>query len=551
MGSNEANLEAVRAYHQGTKHGPHGFAPGPGFMDWANQPDPFRRYAGADLLPLPLQAGPADLDFAALDAAGSIAPSGLDAESLSLFLELSMGLTAWKAYQDTSWALRANPSSGNLHPTELTLVAPAIDGLAGQPGIYHYAPRDHGLERLQAPSTASLAALIGNGTSFLAILSSVHWRESWKYGERAFRYCQHDAGHALGAMRYAAALLGWRMRLLSAPSDGELAALIGLHRADLFAFGEAERPELCAIVDTGTAAEIGADAWARAAADIGAGDWLGTPNQLSRQHTRWREIEAVETSAAKPRTAGASPVQLAPANTSRSNFGVAATGIIRRRRSAVAMDGATGMRKGAFLGMLSRTLAKADQVPWDGFAHAPAISLALFVHRVVGLPAGLYLLARGADHAERLQGACDPEFAWRDPVGGDLPLYLLREGDMRGPARTVSCGQDIAADGAFALGMIADFAGTLEAEGPWAYRRLHWETGLIGQVLYLEAEAAGLSATGIGCFFDDEMHAALGLEGEANDGKWQSLYHFTVGGAVEDDRLATLGAYHHLEERRG
>ena len=124
MGSNEANLEAVRAYHHGTKHGPHGFAPGPGFMDWANQPDPFRRYAGADLLPLPLQAGPADLDFAALDAAGSIAPSGLDAESLSLFLELSMGLTAWKAYQDTSWALRANPSSGNLHPTELTLVAP-------------------------------------------------------------------------------------------------------------------------------------------------------------------------------------------------------------------------------------------------------------------------------------------------------------------------------------------------------------------------------------------------------------------------------------------
>ncbi|MFP6735999.1 MAG: SagB/ThcOx family dehydrogenase, partial [Rhodospirillales bacterium] len=185
MGSNEANLEAVRAYHQGTKHGPHGFAPGPGFMDWANQPDPFRRYAGADLLPLPLQAGPADLDFAALDAAGSIAPSGLDAESLSLFLELSMGLTAWKAYQDTSWALRANPSSGNLHPTELTLVAPAIEGVSEQPGIYHYAPRDHGLERLQAPSTASLAALIGNGTSFLAILSSVHWRESWKYGERA------------------------------------------------------------------------------------------------------------------------------------------------------------------------------------------------------------------------------------------------------------------------------------------------------------------------------------------------------------------------------
>jgi hypothetical protein len=62
---------------------------------------------------------------------------------------------------------------------------------------------------------------------------------------------------------------------------------------------------------------------------------------------------------------------------------------------------------------------------------------------------------------------------------------------------------------------------------------------MIGQALYLEAEAAGVRATGIGCFFDDEMHRLLGLEGKA----WQSLYHFTVGGAVEDRRLTTLPAY--------
>ena len=41
--------------------------------------------------------------------------------------------------------------------------------------------------------------------AFLIGLSSVHWREAWKYGERAFRYCQHDAGHAIGTVRIAAA----------------------------------------------------------------------------------------------------------------------------------------------------------------------------------------------------------------------------------------------------------------------------------------------------------------------------------------------------------
>ena len=66
------------------------------------------------------------------------------------------------------------------------------------------------------------------------------------------------------------------------------------------------------------------------------------------------------------------------------------------------------------------------------------------------------------------------------------------------------------------------------------------ETGLIGQVLYLEAEAAGVRATGIGCFFDDPVHRVLGWY---PDTQFQSLYHFTVGGAVDDHRLTTLPPY--------
>ncbi len=547
---NEENPKGVFAYHMRTKHGRRGFAPGPGFMDWANQPDPFRRYDGAEFLALPLVAGPADVDFSSLDRAGSVPPRGLDAENLSLFLELSLGLTAWKEYQGSRWALRANPSSGNLHPSECTLLAPPIEGVCEQPGIFHYAPLDHGLELLQAPGMRTLAPLIGDdGTSFLAILSSVHWRESWKYCERAYRYCQHDAGHALGSIRYAAALLGWRARLLAEPSDAELAALAGLDRTDLFAHGESEVPDFCIAVDAGAPADMEAGTWGRAAPDTAAGEWLGTPNRLSEQHVRWRAIDDVEASAAKPRTESANFTESTKAGAERSDFGIAATDIIRRRRSAVAMDGTTGMDKEAFLGVLARTLPRAGSVPWDGFPFAPALSLALFVHRVGGLPPGLYLFARGLDHAERLR-AVAPDFIWREPVGGDLPLYLLTEGDLRNAARAVSCGQDIAADGAFSLGMIADFSGIIEAEGPWAYRRLHWEAGLIGQVLYLEAEAAGRRATGIGCFFDDEMMEILGHDVGPEREAWRSLYHFTVGGAVDDDRLATLDAYHHLPEER-
>ena len=66
---------------------------------------------------------------------------------------------------------------------------------------------------------------------------------------------------------------------------------------------------------------------------------------------------------------------------------------------------------------------------------------------------------------------------------------------------------------------------------------------MLGQVLYLEAEAIDLQGTGIGCFFDDPFHEMMGIK----DSRFQSLYHFTVGGALNDGRLRTLMPYAHLK----
>ncbi len=90
--------------------------------------------------------------------------------------------------------------------------------------------------------------------------------------------------------------------------------------------------------------------------------------------------------------------------------------------------------------------------------------------------------------------------------------------------------------------MLAEFDTAL-AGGAWHYRELFWEAGVIGQVLYLEAEAAGLRGTGIGCYFDDAGHHLLGL----TDTRFRDLYHFTVGSPVEDTRLRTLAPYAHLD----
>jgi len=221
--------------------------------------------------------------------------------------------------------------------------------------------------------------------------------------------------------------------------------------------------------------------------------------------------------------------------------------IIHQRRSALAFDGKTGLSAPAFYLMLSRVLPLARRplmdrpVPWDAVTWNPAVHLALFVHRVEEVPPGLYLLPRDPSRLESLRQAMLDSFDWIKPCGcpEDLPLFRLQEGDARRVATQVSCGQEIAGDGAFSLGMIAEFEAGLRRHGPWFYRRLFWESGIIGQVLYLEAEAAGVRSTGIGCYFDDPVHQLLGFK----DSAFQSLYHFTVGGAVEDARLTTLPPY--------
>jgi hypothetical protein len=179
--------------------------------------------------------------------------------------------------------------------------------------------------------------------------------------------------------------------------------------------------------------------------------------------------------------------------------------------------------------------------PFDALCWEPRLHLVLFVYRVTGLEPGIYLLARADDAVAALQRALHADFAWIRPAGvpDDLPLFLLAHLDARQIARQLSCAQDIAADGFFSLGMLAEFDDALEAGGPSAYRRLFWEAGAIGQALYLEAEAAGARGTGIGCFFDDGVHELLGI----TDHRLQSLYHFTVGIPVDDSRLTTHPGY--------
>lgn len=538
-------IDVAIQYHEATKHHFHRFASSLGFLDWENQPDPFRTYAGAPEIALernPERAGVTYSDLYGCD----VEPLPLDHQSISSFLRHSMALSAWKEHLGARWALRVNPSSGNLHPTEAYLVAAGVDGFPDrEPAVYHYVASSHVLEKRCALPKSVFWTLAGGVAvdGFLVGLTSILWREVWKYGERAFRYCQHDIGHALAALRLSASLCGWELRVLPGWSSAAISRLLGVDRDQDRAGGpveaEAEEAELLAFVrPNGSTAEPPLRPAESALEEAASATWSGRANALSEERVDWPAIAAV---AEATRSDGVDlTAQESPSGAPGSSHSGLATRIILQRRSAVSMAPGNEIDREVFLSMLGRVLPGSGP-PFDALTWKPAIHLMLFVHGVRGLTSGLYLLVRNPDHLDTLKRSTNDSFAWQatddTPVG--RCLFLLKEGDFRSQATLVSCDQEIAGHSFFSMGMIAEFRDSLARHGASFYRNLFWETGAIGQVLYLEAEAAGVRSTGIGCFYDDPVHELLGLDGN----HFQSLYHFTVGVPVEDTRISTLPPY--------
>jgi len=528
--------QVIMDYHERTKHHLDAYAKGPTHLDWEKQPDLFRRYSKTKRFPLPLSADNLSTEYNKLYQADPVESKPLNVENIGALLELSLGISAWKQYGGNRWPLRCNPSSGNLHPTEAYVLLPHIEEIPS--GIYHYLSVDHVLEQ-----RGLFESNLHDKNHFLVGISSILWREAWKYGERAFRYCQHDVGHAVAAIEYAAASLGWRARLMDDWSEAVLKEALGLDRNQLPEREVAEavlcihtqplEPDFCEFLH-----------------DIPQTEWLGIPNILDPNHYyAWPIVETACTATVKPVSVRVAKQQMKweppelPELPTTDCYARAAD-IIRWRRSAQAFDGQSLLSLDKFYRIIDATLPRQDRIPWDVFPYKPAIHLVLFVHRVNGLAPGVYLLSRSDDMLDELKGALDSRFNWQKPDNcpGHLAFYQLLESDTQELARHISCHQDIASDGAFSLAMLAEFDERLD-KGAWYYRRLFWEAGVLGQVLYLEAEAAGISGTGIGCYFDDMMHEFLGL----SDKRFQSLYHFTVGTAIPDSRIETLPPYADLK----
>ena len=473
-----------REYHESTKHSVESLRRTPHFLDWANMPDPFRHYEGVPVLDLPA------------DPPAPETPASNGADFLSQLLFYSAAISASKRVPSTGdrYALRVNPSSGNLHPTEFHFLA---RGLKDWPdGLYHYRPSSHMVEQRALGALDPTRA--GSPAPIVFILTSIAWREAWKYRDRAYRYCLHDIGHAWQAIALAAQTMGCDTYATGHFPDDDVAQVCRLHKD--------EWPML--IVEIRNAPVREPDAreivW-----------YGGQANQLSKEAIAYPLIDEIHAatrlsgesssriSPAGPPPTGAGEIQLPPPASSALTFGEVA----RKRRSALDFQGGARSMTSA---QLSAILTSANRPLSADFAGARFIQLYLYVHRVDGLEPGVYRL--WPEHAE---------------------LERIQSGDQRVAAAGLSLGQDLAGNACVAFSMIGDLERAARAHGGRAYRYVHFEAGAIGHRLYLASEAHGLGATGIGAFYDDAVNRYLKLAA----GEGQVVYHFAIGYPVHDPRL--------------
>ena len=434
-------------YHEATKHSVDSLVRARHDLDWENMPDPFRHYEGVPVLDLPADPPAPEIPaLHVLHGSSGTTPVGDGPDFLSQLLFYSAAISATKRVSSSGYeyALRVNPSSGNLHPTEFHFVTRGLNGWPD--GLYHYDPSRHMAEQRGRGTFERMMASSHGPIVF--VLTSIVWREAWKYGERAYRYCLHDIGHAWQALALSARAIGCDSFAAGHFPDDEVEQLFHLNSDEWPMLIVSLRGKCIPVreVDSGKAFWFG-----------------GHANQLSKEMIAHPLIDGIHlatkrsstgnsgTSTAQSASTGSGEIKLpSPAASSRS-FGE----VVRIRRSALDF---LGGKQSMSLAQLSAILAVTAQPLSADFADTRFIQLYLYAHRVDGLQPGVYK-------------------SWPESA----ELEQVKTGDQRLVSAALSLGQQLAGNACVSFSMIGDLARATATYGDRGYRYVHFEAGAIGQ----------------------------------------------------------------------
>jgi SagB-type dehydrogenase family enzyme len=480
------NPEAAYTYHEDTKHSYTSIRTNTHFMDWSNQPLPFKIYPTLEPMRLPDEVR--QTGVAALSAIAESVPAQTNAspdlEAVAQLLYLSAGITRKRSYSGGEIYFRAAACTGALYEVELYLVCGDLAEL--QAGVYHFAPAEFGLRRLRAGDYRRFLLEVTGGEPAVAhapltiICTCTYWRNAWKYQARTYRHFGWDNGTLLANLLAVATALGLPAQVVCGFMDAQVNRLLDV---------DPQREVAFSLVALGHAAALPPPS----PAETSPLSLETVPlSQREVDYPLMREMHAVSSLASAeeveawrghtPKTDFPPPTGAAIQLASLSDAEMPRDPIeqvIQRRGSTRKFA-----RSPITLAQLSTLLDRATRgVPAD-FLDPPGAQLNhlyLIVHAVEGLPLGAYVFHRS-------RGV----------------LECLKQGNFRADAGYLGLQQELPADAAVDIFFLADLRPILQRFGNRGYRAVQLEAGILGGKLYLAAYAQRLGATGL-TFFDDDV----------------------------------------------
>ena len=486
-------------YHDLTKHSYRSIRASRHYLDWSNQPSPFKIYPSIDPIKLPIEFPLTGVR--ALDAIASppnspsvkAAPSGDTAptiEQLASLLLYSAGVTKEKKYEGGSFYFRAAACAGALYPTEVYVVCGDIEGLAA--GVYHFNPGDFSLRQLRSgdhrgvlvQATASQPAVATAPVTL--VYSAISFRSTWKYRDRAYRYHFWDNGMILANALAMAAAHKLPAEVVLGFVDSEVNRLIGID-------GQSELP--LSLLTLGYRAEPTPPA--SSAKDLPDLNLDVIP--LSPAPVDYRSMREMHDASSLPdeaevgswRTnarAQAAPGRVPPVGDAKltplsppgeDDLPEASLETVIERRGSTRRFARKQISFAQFSIMLDRATGS---IPFDCIDPTTHLNeLYMIVNRVEGLEPGAYFYRRD-----------------------ERALELLKPGDFSEKASYLTLEQELGGDASVTIFFMVDLQAALARLGNRGYRAAQLEAGIIGGKIYIAAYAVGRGATGL-TFFDDDV----------------------------------------------
>lgn len=456
-------------------------------LDWGTQPNVFKTYPGFKTVSLPQVAKWPEVALSALvrEQATSEPELEINKDLLGRAIILTHSLTAKARYGGQAFYYRSVASAGALYPYELYVGTNNVPGL--EDGIYHHSVSEHALTAIRAgnmvPELEGTVEFENEAApTAVFFLTSIFFRSSWKYRDRAYRYNLLDTGHMAESLVLALSALGMPFEMTYDFNDQRVNRLLIVDEAR----------EVCLVT---------AAVWGKQPPRTGKPKPLEAPRKslprastVASREVDYPTINAAHMSALKVYD----PEEGAPHML--SNLGLTilpGRKLVEAERWPEKITYSQAVFKRRSNRNFVQTNTPAD-ILWallemlckggKGTAYRGSVSVGFLAQNVDDVDPGFYLL--------------DME---------KQSISLAKGGNMMEAMSGVCLGQRWLRKCALQFVFLSNLAVLHERWGNRGYRYAMLDAGRLGHRLYMGATAMQLGCCGIGAFFDDEASKLLGL----------------------------------------